>query len=107
MVELDERRRALVAGGKRLFDFGLGDPKEPTPAFIKETLRAAVPEVSQYPSAFGAPALRKAAAGYLQRRFGVGVDPETQVLACAGAKEAIFHLPLAFAGADPKRRKVV
>jgi acetylornithine aminotransferase len=107
MVELDERRRALVAGGKRLFDFGLGDPKEPTPAFVKEALRAAVPEVSQYPSAFGAPALRKAAAAYLRRRFGVGVDPETQVLACAGAKEAIFHLPLAFAGGDPARRKVV
>ncbi len=107
MVALDERRRALVAGGKRLFDFGLGDPKEPTPAFIKDALRAAVPEVSQYPSAFGSPALRRAAAAYLQRRFGVGVDPETQVLACAGAKEAIFHLPLAFAGGDPKRRKVV
>jgi acetylornithine aminotransferase len=107
MVELDERRRALVAGGKRLFDFGLGDPKEPTPAFVKDALRAAVPEVSQYPSAFGAPALRKAAAGYLRRRFGVAVDPETQVLACAGAKEAIFHLPLAFAGGDPLRRKVI
>ena len=106
MVELDERRRALVAGGKRLFDFGLGDPKEPTPAFVKDALRAAVPEVSQYPSAFGSPALRRAAAGYLLRRFGVSVDPETQVLACAGAKEAIFHLPLAFAG-DPRRRKVV
>jgi len=106
MVELDERRRALVAGGKRLFDFGLGDPKEPTPEFVKAALRASVPEVSQYPSAFGSPALRKAAAGYLQRRFGVAVDPETQVLACAGAKEAIFHLPLAFAG-DPRRRKVV
>lgn len=107
MVELDERRRALVAGGKRLFDFGLGDPKEPTPAFIKDALRGAVPEVSQYPSAFGSPALRKAAAAYLQRRFGVSVDPETQVLACAGAKEAIFHLPLAFSGADPRRRKVI
>lgn len=107
MVELDERRRALVAGGKRLFDFGLGDPKEPTPAFIKAALRGAVPEVSQYPSAFGSPALRKAAAGYLHRRFGVTLDPETQVLACAGAKEAIFHLPLAFAGGDPRRRKVV
>ena len=106
MVELDERRRALVAGGKRLFDFGLGDPKEPTPAFVKDALRAAVPEVSQYPSAFGSPALRRAAAGYLRRRFAVTVDPETQVLACAGAKEAIFHLPLAFAG-DPRRRKVV
>ena len=106
MVELDERRRALVAGGKRLFDFGLGDPKEPTPAFVRETLAASVPETSQYPSAFGTAALRKAAAGYLRRRFGVTVDPETQVLACAGAKEAIFHLPLAFAG-DPARRKVI
>src|SRR5512146_3549823 len=106
MVELDERRRALAAAGKRLFDFGLGDPKEPTPAFVKEALRAGVPDVSQYPSAFGTPALRKAAAGYLHRRFGVTVAPETQVLACAGAKEAIFHLPRAFGG-DPRRRKVV
>jgi acetylornithine aminotransferase len=97
MVELDERRRALAAAGKRLFDFGLGDPKEPTPAFLRETLARSVPEVSQYPSAFGTAALR---------RFGVTVDPETQVLACAGAKEAIFHLPLAFAG-DPRRTKVV
>jgi succinyldiaminopimelate transaminase len=106
MVELDERRRALAGAGKRLFDFGLGDPKEPTPPFLREALRAAVPEVSQYPSAFGTPALRRAAAGYLARRFGVTVDPEAQVLACAGAKEAIFHLPLAFAG-DPARRRVV
>jgi acetylornithine/N-succinyldiaminopimelate aminotransferase len=105
-VELDERRRALAAAGKRLFDFGLGDPKEPTPGFLKDALRSAVPEVSQYPSPFGTPALRRAAAGYLDRRFGVKLDPETQVLACAGEKEAIFHLPLAFAG-DPRRRKVV
>ncbi len=105
MVELDERRRALAREGKRLFDFGLGDPKEPTPEFVQQALRAAVPEVSQYPSAFGTAAQRKAAAGYLSRRFDVAVDPETQVLACAGAKEAIFHLPLAFAGGG--RRKVV
>ncbi len=107
MVELDDRRRALAAAGKRLFDFGLGDPKEPTPAFVKDALHAAVPEVSQYPSPFGTAALRKAAAGYLARRFGVRVDPETQVLAASGAKEAIFHLPLAFAQGDPARRKVV
>ncbi|HEX9050685.1 MAG TPA: succinyldiaminopimelate transaminase [Anaeromyxobacter sp.] len=106
MVELDERRRALASAGKRLFDFGLGDPREPTPAFIREALARGVPQGSQYPSAFGTPALRRAAAGYLSRRFGVTVDPETQVLACAGAKEAIFHLPLAFAG-DPRRTKVV
>ncbi len=43
MVELDERRRALLAAGKRLYDFGLGDPKEPTPPFIREALAEAVP----------------------------------------------------------------
>ena len=106
MVELDERRRALASAGKRLFDFGLGDPKEPTPAFIREALVRGVPAVSQYPSAFGTAALRRAVAGYVSRRFGVTLDPETQVLACAGAKEAIFHLPLAFAG-DPRRTMVV
>ena len=105
-VELEERRRALAARGVRLFDFGLGDPKEPTPAFIRDALRAAVPDVSQYPSAAGTPALRRACAGYVKRRFGVDLDPDTQVAPCAGAKEAIFHLPLAFAG-DPGRRKVV
>jgi acetylornithine aminotransferase len=106
-VELDERRRALVREGRPLVDLGVGDPREPTPAFLREALLAAVSPVSQYPSPFGTPALRRAAAGYLQRRFGVQLDPDTQVLACAGAKEAIFHLPLAFAGADPARRKVV
>jgi acetylornithine aminotransferase len=105
-VELEERRKALAAQGKRLFDFGLGDPKEPTPAFIREAVRAAVPEVSQYPSAAGTAALRRACAGYAKRRFGVELDPETQIAPCAGAKEAIFHLPLAFAG-DPARTKVV
>jgi acetylornithine aminotransferase len=105
-VELEERRKALAAQGKRLFDFGLGDPKEPTPPFIREALRAAVPEVSQYPSAAGTPALRRACTGYLKRRFGVELDPDAQVAPCAGAKEAIFHLPLAFAG-DPARRKVI
>jgi acetylornithine aminotransferase len=106
MLELDERRRALLAAGKKLFDFGLGDPREPTPAFVREALGKGVPAVSQYPSPFGTAALRRAAAGYLDRRFGVALDPEAQVIACAGAKEAIFHLPLAFAG-DPRRRKVV
>jgi acetylornithine aminotransferase len=98
MVALDERKAQLRAAGTRLFDFGLGDPKEPTPPFLREALKAAVPEVSQYPSAMGTPALRRAAAGYLQRRFGVGVDPERQVLPATGAKETIFHLPFAFCG---------
>jgi acetylornithine aminotransferase len=107
MVALDEKKQALRAHGKRLFDFGLGDPREPTPPFLRDALRAAVPEVSQYPSAAGTAALRRACAGYVGRRFGVAVDPELQILPATGAKETIFHLPLAFAGGDPARSKVV
>jgi acetylornithine aminotransferase len=105
MVELDERKAALRKAGRKLHDFGLGDPLEPTPAFIREALRAAVPEVSQYPSPLGTAALRGAVAGYLARRFGVTVDPDRQVVPATGAKESIFHLPLAFRGSG--RRKVI
>ena len=105
MVELDEKKAALRRAGRKLHDFGLGDPKEPTPPFLREALRAAVPEVSQYPSPLGTPALRGAVAGYLGRRFGVAIDPDRQVVPATGAKESIFHLPLAFRGGP--RRKVV
>ena len=105
MVELDERKAALRRAGRKLHDFGLGDPQEPTPPFLREALRAAVPEVSQYPSPLGTPALRGAVAGYLARRFGVTVDPDRQVVPATGAKESIFHLPLAFRGGP--RRKVI
>ena len=105
MVELDEKKAALRRAGRKLHDFGLGDPKEPTPPFLREALRAAVPEVSQYPSPLGTPALRGAVSGYLGRRFGVAIDPDRQVVPATGAKESIFHLPLAFRGGP--RRKVV
>jgi len=105
MVELDEKKAALRRAGRKLHDFGLGDPLEPTPPFLREALRAAVPEVSQYPSPLGTPALRGAVASYLARRFGVAVDPDRQVVPATGAKEAIFHLPLAFRGGA--RRKVL
>ena len=103
MAELQRRKAELAASGKTVYDFGTGDPIEPTPAFIPQALRAAVPEVSQYPSVGGTPALRTAAAGYLKRRFGVTVDATKQVLPAAGSKEAIFHLPLAFI--DPATAK--
>ena len=91
---LNRLRDEARAKGLPVFDFGIGDPREPTPLFIREALKAAVPEVSQYPSVAGIPALREAAAGYLKRRFGLEVDPARELLPCAGAKEALFHLPL-------------
>src|SRR5207253_9972142 len=95
-----QREAALRRGGP-VYDFGIGDPREPTPAFIREALKAAVPEVSQYPSVSGIPALRKAIAGYLRRRFALSLDPDREILPCQGAKEALFHLPLA--ALDPAR----
>jgi acetylornithine aminotransferase len=88
------QREAAAKSGRPVYDFGIGDPREPTPPFIREALRNAVPEVSQYPSIAGTAALRKAIAGYLRRRFALELDPETEILPCAGAKEALFHLPL-------------
>jgi len=107
MVELDARKAELRRAGRKLYDFGLGDPREPTPEFLRQALREAVPEVSQYPSAAGTPALRQAAAAYLRRRFGVTVDAERQVVPATGAKESIFHLPLAFAGGKGRRKVVM
>ena len=73
MVELNERREALCRAGKTLHDFGVGDPREPTPELVREALRQAVPDSSQYPSPFGTPALRRACAGWLERRFGLAL----------------------------------
>ena len=96
IATIHERARALRDAGKTVIDFSIGDPREPTPAFIPDALRAAVPEVSQYPLTAGMPELRAAVADYLQRRFDVVVDPDTQVMPTSGSKEAVFNTPLAF-----------
>lgn len=87
-----ERREA----GLPVIDFSIGDPREPTPEFIPAALRDAIPEVSQYPTSAGRTELREAVAAYAQRRFGVTVDPATQVIPTSGSKEAIFSTPFAF-----------
>jgi acetylornithine aminotransferase len=93
---LQEKARAMRAAGQRIVDFSIGDPREPTPEFIPEALKAAVPKVSQYPTTRGLASLRAAIAGYVDRRFGVEVDPDTQVIPTTGSKEAIFSTALAF-----------
>ena len=85
----------MRARGEFVVDFSIGDPREPTPAFIPDALRESVPVVSQYPTVPGLRELRRAIADYARRRFGVEVDPETQVLPTSGSKEAIFSTPLA------------
>lgn len=103
--KLQEKAREMRAAGRRVFDFSIGDPREPTPAFIPEKLKSSVPAVSQYPTTTGLRELRKAVAGYVDRRFGVTVDFDTQVLPTSGSKEAIFSTALAFV--DRSRRDSV
>jgi acetylornithine aminotransferase len=87
-------REKALKSGRPVYDFGIGDPREPTPQFIKLALIEGIPDVSQYPSINGIAPLRQAISGYLHRRFQLSVDPDTEILPCAGAKEALFHLPL-------------
>src|SRR5688572_16914737 len=94
MVQLERQRAELEARGQKVWDFGTGDPREPTPAFIRSAFAAGMPAVSQYPKVNGLPAMRRAAADYLRRRFAVTVDPDQELLPTQGSKEAVFHLPM-------------
>ncbi len=101
-ARLDELRARVEADGVKAIDLGMGDPREPTPEFLKRALLNAVPERSTYPRAVGIAPLREAAAGWMARRFGVEVDPDLGILPVNGSKEAIFTLPLAVL--DPGER---
>ncbi len=100
IATIQARARDRRDAGLPVVDFSIGDPREPTPEFIRQAMVDAVPEVSQYPTSGGLAAFRSAVAGYVGRRFGVAVDPDTQVLPASGAKEAIFSTPLAFVDRD-------
>jgi succinyldiaminopimelate transaminase len=91
-TQLEEERRRLLEAGVEVIDFGKGDPNEPTDPMIRRALVDALPERAPYPLAQGLPELRQAAAGWLERRFGVSVDPETEIVPTYGSKEAIFSL---------------
>ncbi|MCA9668066.1 MAG: aminotransferase class I/II-fold pyridoxal phosphate-dependent enzyme [Myxococcales bacterium] len=90
------KRRELVARGLEVFDFSVGDPREPTDARIRAAFAAGMPEVSQYPTTRGLDEMRAACAAWLARRFGVEVDAAREVLPTSGSKEAVFHAPAAF-----------
>jgi acetylornithine aminotransferase len=90
--ELDRRKAAAIAAGRTLVDVGVGDPREETPASIREALRAAIQPTSSYPRAAGLQELRVAIASWVRRRFGTTLDPEAQILPTLGSKEPIFSL---------------
>jgi acetylornithine aminotransferase len=93
-VRLSEAKARVAASGVTVIDFGMGEPREETPEFIREALCTAVraEPVSVYPTAPGLPELREAIAGWVARRFGARVDPDTEVIPTLGSKEAIYGL---------------
>jgi len=99
-VRLAEAKRAVAARGMHVIDFGVGEPREETPAFIRHALARALEAepVSSYPLAEGLPELREAVSAWVERRFGATVDPDAEVIPTMGSKEAIFHLAQIVAG---------
>ena len=89
-TRLDDWKADARARGIELIDFGMGDPREVTPAFIREALIAGVEAVSSYPRATGLPELRDAIGAWIRTRFGVDVDPGAEIVPTLGSKEAIF-----------------
>jgi LL-diaminopimelate aminotransferase len=97
-AELERKISAKRAAGVDVISLGIGDPDTPTyPPIVAAAQRAvADPSTHTYPTNRGRSEFREAVAAFYHRRFGVQLDPETEVMAAIGAKECIFNLNLAF-----------
>ena len=97
-AELERKITAKKAAGVDVISLGIGDPDTPTPPrwWRRSRERRADPGTHQYPSNRGRPELREALARFYARRFGVELDPDTEIVPALGAKEAVFNLNLAF-----------
>ncbi len=95
---IDKKKVEMRKKGMDLIDLGIGDPDLPTPKPIIERLKRAAenPRHHRYPSYEGMIDFRKAVSRWYERRFGIQLNPETEVLSLIGSKEGIAHIPLAF-----------
>ncbi|MCY4086740.1 MAG: aminotransferase class I/II-fold pyridoxal phosphate-dependent enzyme [Actinomycetia bacterium] len=89
-VEVDQAKRRALAAGRSLIDFGLGEPREPVEPFIRDALIEGLDAAQGYPRSAGLPKLREAIATWTERRFGVALNPEREIVPTLGSKEAIF-----------------
>jgi LL-diaminopimelate aminotransferase len=97
-AQLERKIAEKKAQGIDVISLGIGDPDTPTPPVVVEALRKAAgdPGTHQYPSNRGRQEFREAVAAFYDRRFGVSLDPMTEIIPGLGAKETIFNLNLAF-----------
>jgi len=96
-IEIDRKKKAAIAAGKDVINLGVGDPDRPTPGFIVHAMAEAIrkPQHHRYPYDDGAPEFKQTVAAWFSRRFGVTLDPASEILSVIGTKEALGHLPLA------------
>jgi len=106
-VRLERAKREAVEVGIEIVDFGQGDPREPTDPAIRQALVDGLRERMGYPKAEGLPELRVAIARWLERRYGVRVDPDREVIPTLGSKEAIFSFAQVVLDADGTKDAVV
>jgi LL-diaminopimelate aminotransferase len=101
-AELERKIREKKAAGVDVISLGIGDPDTPTPEAVVSALAEAAADsgTHQYPANRGRPELREAFARFYERRFGVTLDPETEIVPALGAKECVFNLNLAFLDPD-------
>jgi alanine-synthesizing transaminase len=92
--EVNRLKARLRAEGVDIIDFGMGNPDMPTPQHIVDKLveTAKDPKAHRYSASKGIPGLRRAMAGYYDRRFGVKLNPDTEVVATLGSKEGFANL---------------
>jgi alanine-synthesizing transaminase len=96
-AEVNAMKAAARAAGDDIIDFGMGNPDSPTPQHIVDKLCETVqdPKTHRYSQSRGIPGLRKALAGYYDRRFGVDLDPESEAIVTLGSKEGLANLAMA------------
>ena len=97
-AEIDRKKRAALAKGVDLIDLGIGDPDIPTPGRIIERLAetATKPANHRYPSSSGMMEFRQAVADWYGKRFGVTLDPATEVVSLIGSKEGVANMAVAY-----------
>ena len=99
-AEVNAMKAEARAAGEDIIDFGMGNPDSAAPAHVVEKLIETVqdPRTHRYSNSRGIPGLRRAQAKYYQRRFGVDLDPETEIIVTLGSKEGFANLANAITG---------
>ena len=94
-AEVDKEVEKLKSMGITPIDFGVGDPTVPTPEIVRKATQKGITlrKSSGYPSYIGAPEFRQAIGQWIQKRFGVQMDPATEISSTIGSKEAVFNFP--------------